>query len=126
MEQKHFFTSLKETRFNDERIKEIEHIYHHELPEIVKRIVSSNDQSVLIEPGKRLLSYAEIKNADEWLETDFQGLQMIPVFDFYDNDFLVYCFNTDTWGLFNIIEGVLFDEKYDERFFCWRVILKIK
>ena len=106
MEQKHFFTSLKETRFNDERIKEIEHIYHHELPEIVKRIVSSNDQSVLIEPGKRLLSYAEIKNADEWLETDFQGLQMIPVFDFYDNDFLVYCFNTDTWGLFNIIEGV--------------------
>ena len=36
---------------------------------------------------------------------------MIPVFDFYDNDFLVYCFNTDTWGLFNIIEGVLFDEK---------------
>ena len=113
MEQKHFFTSLKETRFNDERIKEIEHIYHHELPEIVKRIVSSNDQSVLIEPGKRLLSYAEIKNADEWLETDFQGLQMIPAFDFYDNDFLVYCFNTDTWGLFNIIEGVPFDEKND-------------
>ena len=113
MEQKHFFTSLKETRFNDERIKEIEHIYHHELPEIIKRIVSSNDQSVLIEPGKRLLSYAEIKNADEWLETDFHGLQMIPVFDFYDNDFLVYCFNTDTWGLFNIIEGVLFDEKND-------------
>lgn len=113
MEQKHFFTSLKETRFNDERIKEIEHIYHNELPEIMKKIISSNDQSILVEPGKRLLSYAEIKNADEWLETDFQGLQMIPVFDFYDNDFLVYCFNTDTWGLFNIIEGVLFDEKND-------------
>ena len=113
MEQKHFFTSLKETRFNDERIKEIKHIYHNELPEIMKKIISSNDQSILVEPGKRLLSYAEIKHADEWLETDFQGLQMIPVFDFYDNDFLVYCFNTDTWGLFNIIEGVLFDEKND-------------
>ena len=43
MEQKHFFTSLKETRFNDERIKEILRQLNENSSAIIKNEIINHD-----------------------------------------------------------------------------------
>lgn len=93
---------------DETKIDEICRVYNRELPDLLKEIISFTDDSIFFDDGYRLMSFAEIKSASDEYEVDFVGAGLIPFIDCYDNDFIVYNFNTATWAKYNIGDRVLF------------------
>ena len=74
------------------------------LPKEFEDILNNSQNYCLIE--KRILSIEEIRDANEDLEVDFISLQLIPLIDCYDNDYICYDFKNDIWVVFNIVDEI--------------------
>ena len=59
----------------------------------------------------RLLSHDEILNASRELDVDFVELQLIPLMDTGDNDFIVFDIDGGNWCKFNIVDSIKFKHK---------------
>jgi len=57
------------------------------------------------------LSHNEILNASEEFNVDFIGLQLVPVFDTGDNDYIVFDIKNGNWCKFNIVDSIQFKQK---------------
>lgn len=84
--------------------------YGHELPEIIKRIISFSKETVFLENDTRILSASEIIQAEEELHVKFSALQLIPLVDCGDNNFIVYHFSDGSWSKFNLNDESIFKQ----------------
>lgn len=69
------------------------------------------DDPVLFEENHRLLSKREIENFEKEYQCKINGL--IPLIDVSDNDFIVYICDKNIFGIYNIVDELLFNEDYN-------------
>lgn len=110
MTVKEYLSQLSAFKVDEKKVTKIEKIYGKTLPDTVKKMVSNNDKSLFI-GDYRILSFSEIKDAEDDLEVNFSDIGIIPLVDCGDNDFIVYNFKTEKWSLFNIIDSCSFKVK---------------
>jgi len=115
MELKEILKDLNKVQTDNFLVNKIETLYKTELPNDLKKIVSLNKDTIFYEDKDMLrgLSFNEILNASDDLEVGFIELNLLPLFDIGDNDFIVYNFKKKCWSLFNIVDEILFRETSD-------------
>lgn len=69
------------------------------------------DEPILFEEDYRLISKREIENFEKEYQCKIDGL--IPLIDASNNDFIVYICDRNTFGMYNIVDELLFNEDYD-------------
>lgn len=70
-----------------------------------------SDEPILFEENHRLISKREIENFENEYQCKIDGI--IPLIDVYDNDFIVYICDKNAFGMYNIVDELLFNEDYD-------------
>ncbi len=58
-----------------------------------------------------MISKREIENFENEYQCKIDGI--IPLIDVYDNDFIVYICDKNAFGMYNIVDELLFNEDYD-------------
>lgn len=111
MTGKEYLKVLADVKVDKKKTEKIALIYAEKLPEIILKIVSNAEEPVFLEDGYRVLSYAEIIDAEKDLHIGFKGMSIIPLVDCGENDFVVYNFNDNIWSKFNIIDETFFKKK---------------
>ena len=106
---------LDNVQIDNSLISEIETLYKIELSDELKKIISLIKEGVFYDDMDLLrgLDSDEIQNASNDLDVDFLELNLLPLFDTGDNDFIVYNLEKKCWFKFNIVEAVEFNEASD-------------
>ena len=92
-------------------VNDIQKKYGNALPEIAKKIVSYSKETVFLENETRILSSAEIIQAEDDLHVDFPELGMLPLADCGENNFIVYHFADNSWSKFNLNDESVFKKR---------------
>lgn len=58
-----------------------------------------------------MISKREIENFENEYQCKIDGI--IPLIDVSDNDFIVYICDKNAFGMYNIVDKLLFNEDYD-------------
>ncbi len=111
MTKKEYLQRLAAIKVNSKKVKKVETSYGTELPEIIRKIVTSADETIFFDDGFRILSLDEICDAEKDLHVNFKEKGIIPLADCGENDFIVYHFEDEIWSKFNIIDETVFKKK---------------
>lgn len=107
MNKKDYINSLPSQIIDEEKVKRIEELYQCHISDDVKRIVSNCDDTLFFDDDDcRVLSFEEIIDAEQDLQVDFVKNHMIPLFDCFDNDFIVYRTDSHSWTMYNIVDQI--------------------
>ena len=116
MNLKKFIEKFTSAPVNEKKVAEIVKVYGVELPEDVQHFVSACGKNPLfieddqVDADFRVLSFDEIVDAEEDLDTDFKSMNMMPLIDFYDNQFVVYKFDEQCWAMYSFDDDSTSDE----------------
>lgn len=78
----------------------------------LNRILNSvNDESIFLDEDLRLICKREVEHFEEQYQCKLEGL--IPLIDVSNNDFIVYICTKNTFGMYNIVDELLFEEDID-------------
>lgn len=111
MTRKEFLQAVEKSKIDELIVANVENLYGHSLPQIIKEMVSYSQDSIFFDDGYRTLSLSEILEAETDLHVDFIKYSMIPIIDCGDNDFIVYRFKDCLWSKFNITDGSVFKKR---------------
>ena len=108
-----FINEIEKKEIDVQFIDKLEETYGAKISKYVKKLLSSSPEGIFFECDDilRALSHKEIFDASEELSVDFVGLQLIPIFDTGDNDYIVFDIVNDNWCKFNIVDSVKFKQK---------------
>jgi hypothetical protein len=101
--------------------EKLRQLYGAEIPTCLQKVVSISPEGMFFDGDDtlRLLAKTEIIEASKELQVDFIGLQLIPIFDTGDNDFIVFDIESNIWCKFNIVDSIKFKRKKAlSEFFC--------
>lgn len=70
-----------------------------------------SDEPILFEEDYRLIYKREMENFENVYQCKIDGI--IPLIDISNNDFIVYICDKNTFGMYNIVDEILFNEDYD-------------
>ncbi len=111
MDKKAYFDHLTKVKIDNKNVNKIQNLYGVKLPDIIKRLLSSNKSTIFFEDGTRILALVEILDAEKDLHIEFKNKGLIPLADCGDNDFIVYDFKKNKYSIFNIIDEVSFKQR---------------
>lgn len=111
MNRADYIKELEKFTVDTKKVEIIEKKYNTSLSEVVKKIVSNSEESVFFDDDYRILSFAEIEDAESDLHVNFAEKGIIPIADCGENDFIVYHYNDDFWSKFNIIDDTVFKKQ---------------
>ena len=111
MTKKEYLDQIADLRVNETKLKKIHETYSDQLPDDLEKIISNCDETVFFDDGTRILSYAEILDAERDLHIEFRDKGLIPISDCGDNDFIVYDFINKIWAKFNIVDETVFKKR---------------
>ena len=100
-----------ESKINEDMVSAAEQVYKTKLPDNIKKFISSSNEGRFLDDNFRALAFSEIIDAENDMHVDFVGKKLIPLFDCFDNDFIVYEFSSSYWAKFNIVDECLFKIK---------------
>lgn len=107
MKTNEYLNSINNMKIDNSKVSIIEKTYAPISSDEVKKIISNCDDTLFIN-DVRLLTFAEISDAEDELEIAFAEQKILPLFDCGDNDFIVYNLNEYNWSLYNIIDNCIF------------------
>jgi len=112
MNLKDALKELDKVQVDDSLISEIETLYEIELSDELKKIISLNKEGIFYDDMELLrgLSSDEILNASDDLSVEFVEIDLLPLFDTGNDNFIVYNFEKKCWSRYNIAEEFEFDE----------------
>ena len=110
MDIKCYVETTKSIEINLETVRSIEALYKTSLPDSVKRIVSVKLDDYFISEKCRVLSLKEILNTEEFTGVDFTSLNMLPLIDCKDDDYIVYDFAENKYVMYSVFDEVGFRE----------------
>jgi hypothetical protein len=84
--------------------------YGEDMPKVVVQMVTVFEKGGFVD-DYRFLSLSEIVHAEADLHVPFKKLQIIPLVDGGDNDFIAYNFAEDVWMRYNVVEEIGFGKK---------------
>lgn len=106
-----YLERVQDCEIDVKKVEKIQEVYKTELPDDLKRIISTSEETIFLDEEGRILSFSEIVDAETDLHVDFKNKGIIPIVDCGENDFIVYHFNDDFWSRFNIIDETVFKKK---------------
>lgn len=110
MEMNQYIELIKSSEINDDLVKKFEDHYGTTLPESVRHIVSVSLDDFFLGEKCRILSVKEILDTETFTGIDFTNLNMFPLADCRDDDYIVYNFETGKFEMYNIYDEVSFRE----------------
>jgi len=112
MKLKDTLSKLSDVKIDTGFVVQIETMYGKSISDEIKFIISISNEAVFYDdfPLLRSLSHAEIIDASEDMAVDFIGIDILPLFDVGDNDYIVFDFSEKTWCKFNIVDEAKFSE----------------
>ena len=110
MDVKVYLETINNIEINIEIVKSVEEHYKTKLPDGVKRIISVVLDDCFISEKCRVLSVKEILRSEEFTGVDFTSLNMLPLIDCKDNDYIVYYFSENKYLMYNVFDEVGFRE----------------
>lgn len=115
MKFKPFVNKYSTAPIDEKKVAKVIKAYGWDLPEELQHFISACKNEIFVENDSssadfRVFSLDEIINAETHLNSDFKSKKMIPVIDYYDNQFLVYQIDKRNWGLFSMDDDIIFDE----------------
>lgn len=113
MTKQEYLEKVLRTVIDDVKVSKVQKVYGCKLPEIIQKIVSTNDETIFFDDDTRILSLNEIIDAEKDLHVDFISKKIIPLADFGENDFIVYHFDDNIWSKFNIVDETMFKKRHD-------------
>ncbi len=113
MTKSEYIEKISSMKIDDSKVRKVESIYGGGLPEVVKKIVSNNEEAEFFDDGVRIMSFDEILDAEKDLHIEFHSKGLIPLADCGENDFIVYHLKDKIWSKFNIIDETVFKKKND-------------
>ena len=111
MDKDLFLQAVSDNEVDFDKVSKIQEIYGFTLTEEIEKLVSKCGESVFISEECRLLALSEILNANEELHVNFVLQKILPLFDCFDNDFIVWHYDIQKWSLYNIIDQISFNYK---------------
>jgi len=107
-------TGLDNVEIDRAIISDIETLYKTKFPGELQRVISLNKDGVSYDEKSVFngLSSNAILNAYDDLYIDFVGLNLVPLFDIGDNEYIVYNLKKKCYALYDISED---DEHSEER-----------
>ena len=112
MTNNEYLKMVQQSELDEDKVRKITDIYSDKLPEIVKKIISCSESGGFLDDELRILSYAEVVNAENDLHVPFKELGIVPLFDSGDNDFIVFDYTNNIWAKFNIVDKILFKKRH--------------
>ena len=109
MLKKEFLGMVEGTAVDESVVAKIEKTYGPIKSDEVRKILSLTSKRITV-GDLRLLSTAEIASFEDVANVNLPGMKLLPVFDAYDNDFVVYRLKKGTWSMFNIADRIEFNE----------------
>ena len=97
--------AIEETSINTSTVQAVESIYGKCNNEEAKKLITISANPIHSN-GWRVLSLNEIMKASEQLQVDFADRGLLPLIDYFDNDFIVYDLKDAYWEMYNIVEDV--------------------
>ena len=110
MDVNQYVELIKCIKINDEIVTAVEEIFGVSLNDELKRIVSIVLDDYFIGKNCRVISVKEMLNTEEYTGVDFTDINMIPLADCCDADYIVYNFGTQKYEMYNIFDEVSFRE----------------
>jgi len=110
MNKQDFLKQIKDASKCQEKIESVSNNYKADLEETLENLISQTDEIGFIEDDIRLLAFSEICNPKELLGYDFILEGLIPIFDIFDNTYVVYEVERKKWARFNISDEILYKE----------------
>ena len=106
------FTDMYNSDIDAQKISELEFLYNCNIADdVAKRVISyTTNTPRFMENNIRLLSYNEIRDAEQDLHVNFIARKLLPLFDCSDNNFIVYNLTNNTWSYFNIVDQITYGE----------------
>ena len=111
MTKQEYIKAVKSTNIDMKTVSKLERVYNHTLPTIIAGIVSYSSEAVFFDDDTRILSVAEMLDAEKDLHVDFVNQGMMPIADCNENNFIVFHFETGKWSKYNIEDGIVFKER---------------
>jgi len=115
MKLKDALAGLDNVEIDRATISEIETLYQTKLPKELQRVISLNIDGVSYDDKSVFngLSAKAILKAYDDLYIDFVGLNLVPLFDIGDNDYIVYDLKKKCYALYDISEDDEHSEESD-------------
>ena len=110
MDVKQYIDLIKNTDINDETVACVEELFGVTLNGDIRRTVSVVLDDYFISEKCRVISSKEILRTEEFVGVDFKDLNMIPLIDCKDDDYIVFNFETQKYEMYNIYDEVSFRE----------------
>lgn len=110
MNIKQYTDLIKNNDIISEAVSSIEELYGVTLNDDLKHIVSVVLDDYFIDEKCRVLSIKEILRSEDFIGVDFTELNMIPLIDCKDDDYIVYNFENQKYEMYNIYDEVSFRE----------------
>jgi hypothetical protein len=103
---------LDKVEIDKEIISEIEALYKITLSTEIKKVISLNKDGVSYDDKSKFdgLSAKAILNAYNDLYVDFVGLQLLPLFDIGDSEYIVFNLKKRRYAIYDISD----DDEYSE------------
>ncbi|MDU6340446.1 MAG: hypothetical protein E6583_03860 [Clostridium sp.] len=111
MTRNEYLAAISKCNIDQHKVVTVEEKYHNELPNIIKEIISFSEDTIIFDDEWRMLSFSEIIEAEQDLHVDFVKMDIIPLVDCGENNFIVYDFEDKMWSKFNIIDECFFKKK---------------
>ena len=111
MTRAEFMDSVKKAKVDGVVEQQIKDVYcKTEIPELILKIFSTYKKSELFDENEsRTISLSELLCAEERIGVPFRSIQVIPVVDLGDNDYIVYDGKEKAWFVYNIVDEIFFD-----------------
>lgn len=101
--------TILNAKINQKYLDEIKKVYKADFPDLVNKLLSINDEPIFFKKC-RLMSHIEILSTEDLYDTDFSAMNMIPLFDCHENNFIVFNYKKNKYEIYNIVDCVSFDE----------------
>ena len=111
MDKEQFLHAISNNIIDSNKVSAIQKIYGFTSTEEIEKLISICGEPIFIGNECRLLAFSEIQNASEELHVDFVRQKILPLFDCFDNDVIVWHFDEQKWSLYNITDQVSFKVK---------------
>ena len=110
MNIKQYTDLIKNIGIDEDAVSSVEELFGMSLNDDLKHIVSVVLDDYFIDEKCRVISLKEILRTEDFIGVDFTELNMIPLVDCKDDDYIVFNFNTQKYEMYNIYEEVSFRE----------------
>lgn len=110
MDVNQYVDLIRNNNVNDKVVTKLEELYGFSLTDALKHIVSVEMDDYFISDKYRVISAKEMLSTEYFIGVDLTKLNMIPLVDCMDDDYIVFNFANQKFEMYHIYDEISFVE----------------